>query len=84
MSLSLVTGCIWVLLATIVAFLPMRQQYPPGIVLLVAAPFLLGWIALDHGAWIFVAGLLAFLSMFRNPLIYFLRRARGETPKVPS
>lgn len=84
MSLSLIIGCAWVLLATIVAFLPMRQQYPPGIALLIAAPLLLGWIAWDHGVWIFVAGTLAFLSMFRNPLIYFLRRARGETPEVPS
>lgn len=84
MSLSLIAGCLWVLVATVVAFLPMRHQYPPGIALLLAAPVLLGWIAWDHGAWIFGAGLLAFLSMFRNPLIYFLRRARGERPEIPT
>jgi len=84
MSLSLITGCIWVVLATVVAFLPMRRQFPPGIVLLIAAPLVLGWIAWDHGTWIFVAGLLGFISMFRNPLIYFYRRARGQTPEVPS
>ncbi len=84
MSLSLITGCVWVLCATFVAFLPMRRQYPPGIALLIAAPLLLGWIAWDHGGWIFAAGAFAFVSMFRNPLLYFLRRARGEHPEVPS
>jgi len=84
MSLSLITGCIWAILATFVAFLPMRRQFPPGIVLLIAAPLVLGWIAWDHGAWIFAAGLIGFLSMFRNPLIYFFRRARGQKPEVPS
>ena len=84
MSLSLIAGCIWVLLATIVAFLPMRQQYPPGMALLFASPVVLGWIAWEHGVWIFAAGLFAFLSMFRNPLVYFLRRAYGKTPEVPT
>lgn len=84
MSLSLISGCIWVILATLVAFLPMRRQFPPGIALLGAAPLLLGWMAWDHGAWIFAVGSLAFLSMFRNPLIYFYRRARGQSPEVPS
>ena len=84
MSLSLITGCVWVLIAAVVAMLPMRMQYPPGIMLLIAAPILLGWIAYDHGWWIFAAGLFAFISMFRNPLIYFLRRARGEKPEIPT
>ena len=84
MSFSLISGCVWVLLATFVALLPMRRQYAPGIALLIAAPLLLGWIAMDHGWWIFAAGSFAFLSMYRNPLIYFLRRARGEQPEIPT
>ncbi|MBT8416085.1 MAG: DUF2484 family protein [Silicimonas sp.] len=84
MSLSLITGCAWVLIAALVAMLPMRMQYPPGIALLIAAPLLLGWIAHDHGWWIFAVGLFAFVSMFRNPLIYLVRRLRGETPKIPT
>ena len=66
MSLSLIVGCLWVVAAAVVAMLPMRAQFPPGIALLVAAPCLLAWIAVDHGAWIFGAGLFAFLSMFRH------------------
>lgn len=82
MSLSLIIGCLWVLAATIVAFLPFRAQFPPGIALLILAPGVLGWIAWDHGLLWGLAGLLAFVSMFRNPLVYFWRRARGERPEV--
>lgn len=74
MSLSLIAGSVWVVLAAFVAMLPMRAQFFPGVVLLVAAPCLLGWIAVDHGAWLFGAGLFAFLSMFRRPLGHLVHR----------
>ncbi|NNL17729.1 MAG: DUF2484 family protein [Boseongicola sp.] len=84
MSFSLIAGATWVILATAVATLPMRKQFPPGIVLLLVAPVLIGWIGVEHG-WIWVAlGTFAFVSMFRNPLIYLMRRLRGETPEIPS
>ena len=82
MSLSLIAASLWVLLATVVAMLPMRLQYPPGIVLLLSVPFGLVWIAQDHGWGYAVAGFLAFASMFRNPLIYYWRRASGQTPEI--
>lgn len=84
MSVTLIFGCLWVLASAIVALLPMRRQYVPGVALLIAAPVLLAWIAMTHGMWIFAVGLFAFVSMFRNPLIYVFRRARGEQPEVPS
>ncbi len=84
MSMPLVLGSLWVLAAAIVALLPMRLQYAPGITLLIVAPVLLGWIAWVHGLWIFAFAAFAFVSMFRNPLIYFWRRARGERPEIPS
>ncbi len=83
MSLPLVIGCIWVLAATIVAMLPMKYQYVPGVALLVGAPALIIWIGYAHGWFFAVLGLFAFASMFRNPLIYFYRRARGERPEIP-
>lgn len=83
MSLPIIAGCFWVLIAAVVAMLPMRMQYPPGILLLLAAPILLAWIGYAHGWWIFAAGLFAFVSMFRNPLAYFARRLKGERPEVP-
>ncbi|WP_095595808.1 DUF2484 family protein [Actibacterium pelagium] len=69
MSASLLIGCIWVVVAAITALLPMRHQYPPGITLLVAAPFVIGFIGYEHG-WIWVVlALFAFVSMFRRPCL---------------
>lgn len=83
MSLSLFLGCVWVVAATVVAMLPMRRQYVPGVTLLIAAPVLIGFIGWQHG-WIFAAlGAAGFVSMFRNPLRYLWRRARGEQPELP-
>ncbi|MEL7149446.1 MAG: DUF2484 family protein [Pseudomonadota bacterium] len=70
--------------AAIVALLSMVQHYVPGVTLLLAVPVLLGWIVWDHGGWILALGLFAFLSMFRNPLIYLWCRVRGDQPEVPS
>lgn len=74
-SLPLVSAALWVLAATGVALLPMHRQYAPGLALLVAAPLMLVWIAVAHGAWIALAGLVAFVSMFRHPLRYLARKA---------
>jgi hypothetical protein len=83
MSKPLILGCIWVLAAAGTAMLPMRRQMLPGIALLAVAPVLLVWIGWAHG-WLWLAiGLFAFLSMFRNPLLYFLRRAMGRPAPLP-
>ena len=83
MSTPLVLGCFWVLAATATAMLPMRRQMVPGLALLAMAPVLLVWIGYAHG-WLWLAiGLFAFLSMFRNPLLYFLRRAMGKPAPLP-
>lgn len=83
MTWSVIAFCIWVLLASVTAMLPMRRQYVPGVTLLVLAPVLIGWLGYDFG-WVWAAaGLAAFVSMFRNPLKYFWARARGKTPEIP-
>ena len=83
MSTPLILGCFWVLASAITAMLPMRRQMVPGIALLIVAPFLLVWIGWVHG-WLWLAlGLFAFVAMFRNPLLYFLRRALGRPAPVP-
>lgn len=83
MTAPLILGCLWVVAAAIVAMLPMKQQMLPGSLLLIAAPFLLGWIAFVHG-WVWLAiGLFAFLSMFRRPLLYYLRKMLGLSADLP-
>lgn len=74
---------LWVFASVVVAMLPMRQQYVPGIALLIAAPVLIFFIGQQVG-WIpAVLGLAAFVSMFRNPLRFILSKLRGENPQVP-
>ncbi|MFV2002702.1 MAG: DUF2484 family protein [Paracoccaceae bacterium] len=88
LSLSLGLASLWVVAAALVALLPMRAQFPPGIVLLALVPPLLGYIGYQHGIWITLLALLAVISMFRRPLQHLARfvlaRARtGPVQKEP-
>jgi Protein of unknown function (DUF2484) len=83
MSAALTLACLWAIAATVVALLPMRLQMVPGLALLVAAPVLIVWIGVDHGIWWALGATAGFLSMFRNPLIYFGRKALGLPVRDP-
>jgi len=83
MNWSLVAAGAWVLAATVTALLPMRRQFPPGIVLLALAPAIVIWIGLANGMVWAAIGLAGFLSMFRRPLVYFGRRALGLPVQRP-
>lgn len=75
MSLPLILSCLWVVAASIVAFLPMRLQFVPGLVLLLLAPGLILWVGASHG-WLWsIPAALALISMFRRPLGYLVRKA---------
>ncbi len=78
MTGSLTLAAIWVILAAIVALLPMRRQFAPGIALLVAAPFLLIYLGYQHNAPIVLAASIAIISMFRRPLFYMGKRLIGR------
>jgi hypothetical protein len=83
MSWSIIVAIIWVFVATAIALLPMRLQYAPGITLLLLAPVLVIWLGYDFGWGWSIAAVLAFASMFRNPLKYIFARARGQNPEIP-
>ena len=83
MNVALVLAALWVIVAAGVAMLPMRRQYAPGVVLLVAAPVLIGVIWWQQGAWLGGAALFGFVSMFRRPLLYLVARLRGKQPELP-
>lgn len=74
---------LWVFASVGVAMLPIRNQYIPGVILLVAAPVLLYFIGQQVGWVAAMLGLAAFLSMFRNPLRYIWARLRGQNPELP-
>ena len=81
--IPIVAACIWVIAATVVALLPMRLQYAPGLMLLILAPILIAWLSISVGWWVGLLALAGFLSMFRNPLRYFWAKARGRAPELP-
>lgn len=83
MTLLALACILWALAATATAMLPMRRQMLPGLTLLVAAPCLLGWIALAFSPWAALLALAGFLSMFRRPLLYLSRRALGLPVERP-
>ncbi|MBU3034451.1 DUF2484 family protein [Tritonibacter mobilis] len=77
MSLSLIASAVWVICASVVAFLPLRYQRPPGLLLLLIAPVLIWLLYRDFGLPAAAIGLFALLSMYRNPLTYLLHRSFG-------
>ena len=83
MSVTLILACLWVIAGAAVACLPMRFQYIPGVLLLLAAPVLIFLIGRDHGLIAVALAVFALVSMFRRPLKYFAARAVGRNPEVP-
>lgn len=84
MSVVVVAGAVWVLLSSLVAMLPLRMQYIPGVILLLAAPPLIVWFGLSHGVLAALAASAGFVSMFRNPLRYYWRKWRDHTARSAS
>lgn len=83
MSTPVLLSVAWAITATVVALMPMRLQFPPGILLLLAAPVLIVWLGAAHG-WLWsLAGLAAFVSMFRRPLRHFWSKMRGVSTGGP-
>jgi hypothetical protein len=83
MSWALILACLWAIAASVTALLPMKRQMLPGVTLLALAPVLIVWIGWQHG-WVWAAfGIFAFVSMFRNPLIYFAKKAMGKPVELP-
>ncbi len=75
---SVLFAVLWVVAATIVAMLPMRLQFPPGIILFVSAPALIVWLGHDFGWFVSLLASAAFASMFRNPIRHYWRRWTGR------
>ncbi|MEQ8897422.1 MAG: DUF2484 family protein [Roseovarius sp.] len=81
-TVTLVLACLWGIAATLVAMLPMRWQFAPGIALLLGAPVLIWRLAVEYGWLAALVAVLAVLSMFRRPLQYYARRALGRKTEV--
>ncbi len=78
MVYSVLFAGLWVVASTAVAMLPLRLQFPPGVVLFVSAPALIVWLGYDFGWFFAVLAFAAFASMFRNPIRHYWRRWKGQ------
>lgn len=78
MHCSVIFAVTWVFASTIVAMLPMRLQFPPGVMLFASAPALILWLSLDYGWFIGVLAAAGFVSMYRNPIRYYWRKWTGK------
>ena len=76
-SASIVSCCVWALLASVTALLPLRVQYAPAIMLAIVVPFLLIFLGFEHGLGAVALGLAAFVSLFRVPLLNVARQMIG-------
>lgn len=74
---------IWAFASAAVAMLPLRQQYVPGVALMLAAPVLIVMVGLEVGGVAALFALAAFVSMYRNPLRALLARLRQGKSEVP-
>ncbi|WP_422029193.1 DUF2484 family protein [Roseovarius sp.] len=77
-TLTFLLACLWVVAAALVAMLPMRWQFVPGLALLLGAPVLIWRLGVEYGLPAALVAVLAVLSMFRRPLQYYARRALGK------
>ena len=82
--MTLLWACIiWVFASAACAMFPMRYQYVPAVILLIAAPVLILLIGIQVSACIAIAAIVAFIAMFRNPLRYLWAKIRGQNPQLP-
>ena len=76
-------GCERGLASSAMAMLPIRPLSGPVVMLLSASPILI-WMLIDQVGWLAgVIALFAFLSMFRNHMIYMAQCLMGQRSEIP-
>ena len=65
------------------AMLPVRYQYVPAVILLIAAPILILLIGIQVSAWVAIAAIVASISMFRNSLQYLWAKICSQNLQRP-
>ncbi|MDZ4093349.1 MAG: DUF2484 family protein [Paracoccaceae bacterium] len=73
MSASLILSCLWVVIATGIAFLPVRLTWWGAYGLIACGIPLVGWVTLQNGPIVGLLVLAGGASMLRWPMIYLWR-----------
>ncbi len=77
MSLPLILGCLWLILANVIAMVPTRDRHIRAAMALVVAGIpLLGWVTLENGPVWGLVFLIGGASIMRWPLVWFWRSVR--------
>lgn len=79
MTLSFLAACLWALIATLIALGPRRFHWPAAWVLIASGVPIVGWVTYESGAILGVLVLIGGMSVLRWPVIYLLRRLRGQS-----
>lgn len=74
MSPSLITACVWLVAANVIAMFPSKHsRWPAAYALIALGMPLLGWVFWQNGVWVGLAVLLAAASVLRWPVRYLVR-----------
>ncbi len=76
---AILAASLWALAVNLVAMIPWgRLHFTLGFILLLCFPYVLWLIAQDFGGWAVFAIVLVALSLYRLPLIYYVRKVLGK------
>ncbi|MEP5732467.1 MAG: DUF2484 family protein [Sulfitobacter sp.] len=77
MSLSLISACLWAVVANVLAMTPSKDQHWRNAYILIAIGVpILGYVTMQHGPWVGLLVLAAGCSVLRWPVIYLARWLR--------
>jgi hypothetical protein len=79
MTISLILGCVWIVVANVLGMMPSkRNHWPQAYVLIAVGIPLLGYITYENGPWWGLAALFAGASILRWPLRFLARWVRAK------
>lgn len=76
MSLDLVAVCVWIVVASVIGFLPSRYHWRGAALLVLTGIPVLGWVTWAHGPVYGVIAFVAGTSILRWPVLKLLRWLR--------
>ncbi len=75
---AILAASVWALAVNLVAMLPWgKLHFTLGFILLLCFPYVLWLIAQAFGGWAVFAIVLVALSLYRLPLIYYIKKVLG-------
>ena len=78
MTTSLMLACLWCVAANVIGMLPSKKKHwPSAYVLMTVGVPLLGFVFWENGVLIGALVLVAALSIFRWPVVFFARWVKG-------